>query len=288
MWMLDSQGCPLLPLGLYTPPGWDHRGGPWWLRSHGHHRWKSPKCEPLWNYSWKLPDGMFEIDVERCSSPGHCWQTCHDGRSPCCRREQGVCFNKRFLGKKELFQHWTVQLHLQQFSLFFWVPVTVTHCNMFFWGQDVPGMEPMDWSILSPKVFEEIIHRFRPKAVLLLTASCPSILAPLLESQIPTLAVCLLDQKCFICKLSKHFFTCHGGVGFFSNTWPCCSPDPRLLFKARGMVSRQCQQGPLQAHVPGQIQTLPAGGCQGNQGHKEAGWWPRQSRAEKENSWWWW
>ena len=119
MWMLDSQGCPLLPLGLYTPPGWDHRGGPWWLRSHGHHRWKSPKCEPLWNYSWKLPDGMFEIDVERCSSPGHCWQTCHDGRSPCCRREQGVCFNKRFLGKKELFQHWTVQLHLQQFSLFF-------------------------------------------------------------------------------------------------------------------------------------------------------------------------
>ena len=66
-------------------------------------------------------------------------------------------------------------------------------------------MEPIDWSILNPEVFEEIIHRFHPKAVLLLTASCPSILTPLLESQIPTLAVRLLDQKCFICKLSKHF-----------------------------------------------------------------------------------
>ena len=31
---------------------------------------------------------------------------------------------------------------------------------------------------------------------------------------------------------------------FFSNTWPCCSPDPRLLFKARGMVSRQCAARP--------------------------------------------
>ena len=66
-------------------------------------------------------------------------------------------------------------------------------------------MEPIDWSILNPEVFEEIIHRFHHKAVLLLTASCPSILTPLLESQIPTLAVRLLDQKCFICKLSKHF-----------------------------------------------------------------------------------
>ena len=66
-------------------------------------------------------------------------------------------------------------------------------------------MEPIDWSILNPEVFEEIIHRFHPKAVLLLTASCPSILTPLLESQIPTLAVRLLDQKCFICKLSKPF-----------------------------------------------------------------------------------
>lgn len=41
---------------------------------------------------------------------------------------------------------------------------------------------------------EEVLHRFRPKGVILLTASCPSILAPILEMQVPVLAVCFLAK----------------------------------------------------------------------------------------------
>ena len=32
-------------------------------------------------------------------------------------------------------------------------------------GLDQPGMEPMDWSVWDTRTFEEILHRFRPKAV---------------------------------------------------------------------------------------------------------------------------
>ena len=62
-------------------------------------------------------------------------------------------------------------------------------------GLDQPGMEPIDWSVWDQRTFEEIIHRFRPRAVVLLTASCPSLVAPLLESQTPCLAVCTLPES---------------------------------------------------------------------------------------------
>lgn len=63
-------------------------------------------------------------------------------------------------------------------------------------GLDQPGMEPMDWGIWSTRTFEEVLHRFRPKAVVLATASCPSILTPLLEAQTPCMAICILDTQC--------------------------------------------------------------------------------------------
>lgn len=53
-------------------------------------------------------------------------------------------------------------------------------------------MEPLDYSVMDLKSFEELVHRFRPKAVVLLTASCPSIMRPLLESQIPVVAICAM------------------------------------------------------------------------------------------------
>lgn len=59
-------------------------------------------------------------------------------------------------------------------------------------GLDVPGMEPLDYSVMDAKPWEELIHRFRPKAVILCTASCPSLMRALLEGQIPTLAVCAM------------------------------------------------------------------------------------------------
>lgn len=65
----------------------------------------------------------------------------------------------------------------------------------------------MDWSILHPKVFEELVHRFRPKAVVLATASCPSILTCVLENQIPTLAICFLDEQLF--KVMMSMTDCH-------------------------------------------------------------------------------
>ena len=76
--------------------------------------------------------------------------------------------------------------------------VKVFHCHAtlrILPGLDQPGMEPIDWSVWDQRTFEEIIHRFRPRAVVLLTASCPSLVAPLLESQTPCLAVCTLPES---------------------------------------------------------------------------------------------
>ena len=85
----------------------------------------------------------------------------------------------------------------------------LTFQSHFGLGLDQPGLEPMDWSVWDVKTFEEVVvHRFRPKLVVLATASCPSVLEPLLENQIPCLAVCHLSQKLcafFAALLSDHW-----------------------------------------------------------------------------------
>ena len=58
-------------------------------------------------------------------------------------------------------------------------------------GLDQPGLEPIDWAIWDPQLFGEVVvHRFKPKLVVLATASCPSMLPPLLEARVPCVAVC--------------------------------------------------------------------------------------------------
>jgi hypothetical protein len=56
----------------------------------------------------------------------------------------------------------------------------------------VPGLslEPINFSTPSRELMEELCHRFRPKAVFLLTAADPTAAAPFLELQIPVCAFC--------------------------------------------------------------------------------------------------
>ena len=73
-----------------------------------------------------------------------------------------------------------------------WSRLSLASVLLLTAGLDVPGMEPLDYSVMDQKSFEELIHRFRPKAMVLLTASCPSIMRPLLEAQIPVVAICAM------------------------------------------------------------------------------------------------
>ena len=58
-------------------------------------------------------------------------------------------------------------------------------------GLDQPGLEPIDWGVWDPQLFAEVVvHRFKPKLVVLATASCASVLPPLLEARVPCVAVC--------------------------------------------------------------------------------------------------
>ena len=94
----------------------------------------------------------------------------------------------------------------------------------------------MDWSILHPKVFEEFVHRFRPKAVVLATASCPSILTCVLENQIPTLAICFLDEQLFKVMMSMtdcHWPTVIDSLGFFQNNQSDCHASMTQGYSAK-------------------------------------------------------
>ena len=48
----------------------------------------------------------------------------------------------------------------------------------------------MNYKAISATLVEELIYRFRPKAVINLCASCPSFLIPFAEQRIPTDSVC--------------------------------------------------------------------------------------------------
>lgn len=54
--------------------------------------------------------------------------------------------------------------------------------------------EPMNFSMQSFTLLDEIVHRFRPRLYVALTASCPSLMRPLLEGNIPCVAVCALAE----------------------------------------------------------------------------------------------
>lgn len=58
-------------------------------------------------------------------------------------------------------------------------------------GNDVEGaLEPVNWSTPAPSLVQELCHRFNAKAMVLLTAGCPSVTEVTLMRQIPLLAIC--------------------------------------------------------------------------------------------------
>jgi hypothetical protein len=50
--------------------------------------------------------------------------------------------------------------------------------------------EPMDWSAADETLVQELIHRFRPKAVWLLSASCSSTASAIIRCGVPVIAFC--------------------------------------------------------------------------------------------------
>ena len=63
----------------------------------------------------------------------------------------------------------------------------------FMWSQATRLPAWNRWiSIVRRHAWGELLHRFRPKCVALATASCPTLVEPLLESQVPCLAICSL------------------------------------------------------------------------------------------------
>lgn len=55
------------------------------------------------------------------------------------------------------------------------------------------GPEPINFRVLDKSVIEEIIHRFRARACINLTASCPTTVLPWLLKGLPVVAICSLD-----------------------------------------------------------------------------------------------
>ena len=176
-----------------------------------HCRRRQSTCWNCWHEEEPAPQRFHEWYVLARVPQGHVWgcaYTAHDGEAwhvgssscqgwiPC-----GLRFQECLVGIKcHLRVWWVVNVCIEMLldstdlhSLHGGVSLTWMTCNVIdFWGQDQPGLEPMDWGIWSVQTMEEVIHRFRPKGIILATASCPSILKPILEAQIPCLAMCPL------------------------------------------------------------------------------------------------
>ena len=61
-------------------------------------------------------------------------------------------------------------------------------------GEDRTGIEPLNFRMLDEQLVKELVHRFRPKLVILMTASDPSYLTPILLAKVPVVAMC--DPSC--------------------------------------------------------------------------------------------
>lgn len=59
------------------------------------------------------------------------------------------------------------------------------------------GPEPINFRALDPSVFEELLHRFRPRVCINLTAGCPTSALPFLLKGLPFVAICAWVQSVF-------------------------------------------------------------------------------------------
>ena len=57
-------------------------------------------------------------------------------------------------------------------------------------GDARTGVEPLNFRALDEQLLKELLHRFRPKLVVLMTASDPSYLTPILLAKVPVVAMC--------------------------------------------------------------------------------------------------
>ena len=57
-------------------------------------------------------------------------------------------------------------------------------------GNDAPGMEPCSWNAPDATLIEEMLHRFRPRLVHLLSAACPTTAHVVMNNKIPVVAFC--------------------------------------------------------------------------------------------------
>ena len=57
-------------------------------------------------------------------------------------------------------------------------------------GDDRTGGEPLKFRMLDEQLLKELVHRFRPKVVVLMTASDPSCLTPILLAKVRVVAMC--------------------------------------------------------------------------------------------------
>ena len=58
--------------------------------------------------------------------------------------------------------------------------------------------EPMNWGVHHGTVCEEVVHRFRAKAVCLLTGSCPTVAMAIIGQKVPCAVVCPLADFCHL------------------------------------------------------------------------------------------
>ena len=188
-------------------------------------RWVSSKPSLYWLHQWKLTPRSFQKWFEERADAAHNGQTCHDaGRSTERWCASHHCSQRFLVGKfvndwmgftckwlMDFTCQWLIDSTCQwlgdcicQWLLIHWLLINeqwvcFTSQSSVSQGLDQPGIEPMDWSALDHRLVEELLHRFRPKAVILATAGCPSIMQPILELQIPCLAVCHLVGLTILC-----------------------------------------------------------------------------------------
>lgn len=58
--------------------------------------------------------------------------------------------------------------------------------------EDLAEGEVINWSAMDVSLLSELCHRFRPRLVVLLTASCPTYTHFLITKKIPCVALCFL------------------------------------------------------------------------------------------------
>ena len=62
-------------------------------------------------------------------------------------------------------------------------------------GEEDEGEAVMNWSCHDEKLLKEVVHRFRPKLVINLTAACACFQSLLVSRKVPCIALCSLASR---------------------------------------------------------------------------------------------